>query len=84
MPSLEASSSMPQEIIGIRISQDATYLALSKKLIADVSNTRKLPTATTCADATICYDEVAHPYDSLCSQHFGIEICYLIVLFKKI
>ena len=42
MPSLEASLSIPQEIIS-RISQAATYLALSKK-IADISNTRKLPT----------------------------------------
>ena len=70
MPSLEASSSMPQEIIGSRIPQGATNLALSKKLIANISNIRKLPTITMCPDATNCYVRVAHPYSSLCSQYF--------------
>ena len=84
MPSLEASSSKPQEIIGGRRSQAATHLALTKKLIADISNIRNLPTVTACADATNCYNRVAHPYDSLCSQYFGMDICYLLVLFKEI
>ena len=72
MTSLEASSSTPQEIIGGRRRQDDTHLALSKKLIANISNARKLPTVTTCADATNCYNRVAHPYASLCSQCFGM------------
>ena len=84
MPYLEATSSIPQEIIEGRRSQAATHLVLSKKLIADTSNIRKLPTVTTCADATNYYDRVAHPYASLCSQYFGMEICYLLVLFKAI
>ena len=67
MPSLEVSSFMPQEIIGGRRSQAATHLALSNKLIADISNIRKLPTVTVCADVANCYDIVAHPYASLCS-----------------
>ena len=61
MTSLEASSVTPQEIIGSRRSQAATHLALSKKLIVDVSNTKKLSTATTCADDANFYDKVAHP-----------------------
>ena len=73
MPSLEASSSIPREVIGGRRSQAATHLALSKKLIADVSNTRELPTVTMCADATNFYDRVAHPYASLCAQYLGME-----------
>ena len=56
MPSLQASSSTPQEIIGGRRSQASTHLAMSKKLINDISNTRKLPTVTTCIDATNFYD----------------------------
>ena len=76
MPYLEATSSIPQEIIGGRRSQAATHLALSKKLIADASNIRKLPTATICADATNCYDRVAHPYASLYSQYFGLYVIY--------
>lgn len=74
---------MPQDVIGGRRSQAATHLALSKKLISDISNTRKLPTVTMCTDATNCYDIVARPYASLCLQYFGIEICYLLVLLKK-
>ena len=84
MPSLEASLSMPQEIIGSRRLKAATHLVLRKKLIADISNTRKLPTVTMCADATNCYDRVAHPHTSLCSQYFGMEIYYLLVILKKI
>ena len=83
MPSLDASSFMPQEIIGGRRIQATTHLAISKKFIADISNTRKLPTITKCVDATNCYDRVAHTYASLCSQYFVMEICYLIVLIKK-
>ena len=52
--------------------------------MADVSNIRKVPTVTICADATNYYDRVAHPYASLCSQYFGFGICYLLVLFKTI
>ena len=84
MPSLEVSSSVPQEITGCRRLQADTHLALGKKLIADVSNTRKLPTTTTCVDATNGYDRVTHPYASLYSQCFGIDILYLLVLFKTI
>ena len=84
MPRLEATSSIPQKIIGGRRSQVATHLALSKKLIADISNIRKVPTVTICADATNCYDRVAHYFASLCSQYFGLEICYLLILFRTI
>ena len=56
LPRLEATASIPQEIIGGRRSQSATHLALDKKLIADISNIRKVPTVTICADTTNCYD----------------------------
>ena len=84
MPHLEASSSIPAKIIGGRRSQSATHLALSKKLIADISNINKLPAATICADATNYYDRVAHTYASLCAQYFGLDVCYVLVLFRKI
>ena len=41
MPMLEATSSIPHEIIGDRRSQAATHLDLNKKLIADISNIKK-------------------------------------------
>ena len=75
---------MPQEIIGRRRSHADTYLALSKKLIANIFNIIKVPTVTICADATKCYDRVARPYASLCSQYSGLDICYLLILFKAI
>ena len=54
MPSLEASSVIPQEMVSSRRSKGAPHLALSKKLITDVLNTKKLSTTTTCDDATNC------------------------------
>ena len=81
IPFFETSSSMPQEIIGSRRIQATTHLALSKKLIADISNTKKISTATTCTDTTNCYDRVARPYDSLCDPCFGMDLIYLVVLF---
>ena len=84
IPSIEAHKAIPMEVIGGRRSQAATHLALNKKLIADTANIRKLPTVTICADATNCYDRVAHPFASLCAQYFGLEITYLTVLFRAI
>ena len=81
MPRIEADNVIPIEVIGGRRSQAVTYLALNKKLIADIANVRKLPTVTICADATNCYDRVAHPFASLCAQYFGLEITCLMILF---
>ena len=83
MPSLDASSTIPREIIGGRRSQAAIRLDLSKKQISDVSTTKKLPNATTHADATNCYVIVAHAYTSLCAQHLRMDLCYVLVLFRN-
>ena len=45
---------------------------------------RKLPIITICADATNYYDRVAHPFASLCAQYFGLDLSYLVVLFRAI
>ena len=55
MLSIQSSSSIPHEITGDRRSQTATHLALSKKLIENILNTKKLSTDTTCSDASNCY-----------------------------
>ena len=83
-PNIEAANAIPMEIIGGRRSQAATQLALDKKLIAYIVNAHKLPTITICADATNCYDQVAHPFASLCAQCFGLETTFLVVLFRAI
>ena len=67
IPSIEAANAIPIEVIGGRRSQAATHLALDKKLIADIANVRKLLTITIYANATNCYDQVAHPFASLCA-----------------
>ena len=84
VPNIEAVNSIPIEVIGGRRIQAATQLALDKKLIADIVNVRKCPTITICADAMNCYDRVAHPFASLCTQHFSLEITHLTVLFRAI
>lgn len=82
VPKLEKVDAIPVEIIGGRRAQVVTHLALSKKLIADIVNVRKVPMITACADATNCYDRVAHPFASLCAQCFELEILHLVVLFR--
>ena len=84
MPNIEAMNAIPMEVIGGRRSQAATHLALDKKLISDIANVRKLPMITICADATNCYDRVAHPFASLCAQYFRLDLSYLVVLFRAI
>ena len=66
MTSLKDSSSISQEIMLGIMSQEDAYLAFSKELIVDVSNTIKLHAAMIDAYATNCYSQVAHPYASLC------------------
>ena len=84
MPNIEAMNAIPMEIIGDRRSQAATHLALDKKLISDIANVRKLSMITICADATNCYDRVVHLFASLCTQYFGLNLLYLVVLFQAI
>ena len=82
MTSLEALCTTSREIIGDRTLKHAKHLASSKKkTIADVSNTKKLFTVATCTEATKCYNIVAYPHASVCAQHFGIDLSYLLVLF---
>ena len=81
---IEAMNAILIEVIGGRQSQAATHLALDKKLISNIANMRKLPMITICADATNCYDRVAHPFASLYIQYFGLELSYLVVLFRAI
>ena len=84
IPRLKEAKTILNEIIGNRRTQVATHLALNKKLISDIANVRKLPTKVICTDATNCYNRVEHPFTSLSAQYFGLEVIYLLVLFKII
>ena len=72
------------EVIGGRRSQSAMCLALNKKLIANIASAWKVPTFTICADVTNFYDRVAHPFASLHTQYFRLEITYVTVLSRAI
>ena len=39
---------------------------------------------TICADGTNCYNRVAYLFASMCVQYFGVELSYLVVLFRAI
>ena len=62
---LEVDQVISYEILGSRRSQVVTYLALNKKLIADLVSIRKVLIITMCTDTTNCYDRVAYLYMSL-------------------
>ena len=56
---IEEVNAILMKIIGERMPQAATHLALSKKLIASIGNTRNLPAITICVYSTNCYDRVS-------------------------
>jgi len=60
------------------------YLALNKKLIVDIANMRKILIVTICEDAINSYGRVVYPFASLHAQYFGLEVSYLLVLFRII
>ena len=82
--SLEATEAMPTEVTGGRRLQTTTQLVLNKKLIASMSNVRKISAVTIHTNAANCYDRVGHFVASLCTQYFRLEILHLAVLFKTI
>ena len=84
MPRLESNNIIPKEIIGARRTQIVIHLVLSKKLILDIVNIRKLPTITIYIDVTNCGNRVVYIFASLYVQYFGLNITYLLVLFKTI
>ena len=58
------------------------YLALNKKLIADIANIRKILMVITYTDIRNYYNRVAHPFASLHAKYFRLEVAYLLVLFR--
>ena len=81
LPALEEKKLIPIETIGSRGRQSAHHVALGKKLISDIGNQIKLPMITISADATNCFDRMAHPFAALTCRHFGLQIeCVLTYL----
>ena len=60
------------------------HLALNKKLIADIANTKKRRMVVICIDMINYYDRVAYSFASLYVQYFRLEVSYLLVLFRII
>ena len=82
VPRIETCNSKPKEMFSSRRSKISFYLALSKKNISDVNKTHKEPMISICVGATNCFYRVAHPFVSLNLQYFGLNACYLIILFQ--
>ena len=84
MPVLKVSKEIIQEITGGRKIQAPTYLALNKKLITDITNTKKLQIVSTCTKVINYYNRVVYPITSLSTQYFRLDIEYILVLFRII
>jgi len=84
MSVLEAREQILPEIIDSRRIQVATYLALNKKLITDIASAKKVSIVIIHADEINYSNRVVHPFTSLSSQYFELDISYLLVLFGAI
>ena len=72
IPSLERQGEIPFKIIGRRRGQLSMHIALNKKLISDCSNKSKIPMLVVSANASNCYNHIAHPYVSMSNQYYGL------------
>ena len=84
LPSIEASNTIPFEVIGGRKGQSSIYIALNKKLVYDIGNHYKKPTVMVSIDAFNCYNRIAHSISSMVCQHFRLQLEYLMTLFGTI
>ena len=84
IPSLEYKKAIPYKIIGEKRDYLAIYIALNKKLVSDIVNQVKIPTIVISADATSCYNQIAHPIASISYQYFKLNLEYLLLFFGTI
>ena len=80
MPQLELNQSIPPQIIGAQRGQSAIHSALNQQFFLDICNLRCQDSAIIGADATNCFDRIAHPFASLSCQHFDLPISFIIVM----
>ena len=57
-------------------------LVLNQKFIVDIADIWKRPIVAMYADTTNYYNRVAYPFVNLYVQYFGLEVLYLLVLFR--
>lgn len=84
LPALEKHNLILMDIVGGSKSETTIHTVINKKLIVDISNKNKDPSAVISADATKYYDKVAHPFTSLTVQHFGVHIDFILVLLSNL
>ena len=84
LPALEQHNFIPMEIVSGRKDQATIHVAINKKLISDIFNQVKTPSAVIITDANNCCHRVSHPFASLTAQHFGVNVDYIMVLLKSI
>ena len=66
----EQYDQIPDELFGSRRGRTAIEVAMSRRLIADLSRQRRWPTAIASVDAHTCYDRIVHSIASLCCQRW--------------
>ena len=82
--SIEASKTIPYKVIRGRRGQSLAHVALNKKIVCDIENQLKKLTVVMSIDTTNCYDRIAHSISSMSCQHFGLQLEYLLTLFRTI
>ena len=60
LSSIEASNTIPFEVIRGREGQLSIYIALNKKIVYDIGNQHKKPTFVVSTDTSNFYDRIAH------------------------
>ena len=84
IPRIETAKTIPYEVISRRRGQSSLHVALNKKLVYNIGNQQKKLIVVVSADATNCYNRIAHPILSIAYQHFGLQLEYLLTLFRTI
>ena len=72
-PTLEKGNLIPREIIGGRQFQSAMHVAVDKRLVSYIANQAKTSHVIISADASNCFDRVAHSIVALACSHFGLS-----------
>ena len=60
------------------------HSALTRQYFLDISNLRCKPCIIISADATNCFDRIAHPFVGLACRYYGIHLHYIVVLLATI
>ena len=78
---MELNNEIYREIVGGRRSQSSIYIAINKKLMADISNQLKKLYTIVGADASNFFDRVTYPILAISCSHFSLPLIYISTFF---